>query len=64
MAKRRNNLICRTINCDEDLSPRSQFDTCPRCRGYVNRWEKCSPAHVMQRKANLERFSECMAKVR
>jgi hypothetical protein len=52
--------ICTIVECGNDLSPRSQLDICPICRGSMYGWKKRRPAEVLQRRKNLQKYADRM----
>ncbi len=54
---------CKIANCDIELSERSKLEICPLCRQTLYRWSNRRPAEVLQRRANLEKYSDRMNRV-
>lgn len=56
--------LCIIINCEEELSRKSKLQICPLCRQTLYRWSHRRPAEVLQRRSNLEKYSDRMENVK
>jgi len=52
---------CVIANCEYTCSEKSQFDICEQCRGNICNAIRKGPAWVVQRRSNLERYSDRIA---
>jgi hypothetical protein len=54
---------CETEKCYEVLRPRAWFNTCAGCRASYKRWAARRPAEVLQRRLDLNKFTNRMEEV-
>lgn len=48
---------CTMVGCDRTFSERSRSDVCPVCRASMYQWQKRTPADVMRRRTNLNKYT-------
>lgn len=48
---------CITLNCSNELSERSNRDTCAQCRASYYYWRKKKPVEVLTRRVNLAKYA-------
>jgi hypothetical protein len=61
MATKSGKRPCVIANCDKMCSEKSRFDICELCRGNICTAVRKGPKWVLQRKSNLERYTDRMA---